>query len=260
MAVGGRDSPPRRMARKSRESGRGGARACRSATATIPVRATRQRTPARSRAPAVAGLWPMPFSLLGKAAAVPRELVALLRLPRGVLWFYSRALVGAVRRQDRWSLTSATRPHALAKLLSVAENSTRVVELGTGTGWTAVSLALANSRRRVVTYDPNIHPQRDFYLQLVDEETRRRVEIRHGVGEAGPASGEEVDLVFIDSGHSSRVTVASFVAWEPSVVPGGIVAFHDYGNPSYPGVKAAVDELGLEGELFGNLWTWRKES
>jgi hypothetical protein len=209
---------------------------------------------------AVAGFWPMPFNLLRTGAATARELVALFRLPRRVLWFYSRAMVGAVRRRDWWSLTSATRPHALAKLLSVAENSTRVVELGTGTGWAAVSLALADSRRRVVTYDPNIHPQRDFYLRLVNEETRRRVDIRHDRGEAGPARSEEVELVFIDSGHSSTVTVASFVAWEPSVVAGGIVAFHDYGSRSYPGVKEAVEELGLEGELFGNLWIWRKDS
>jgi predicted O-methyltransferase YrrM len=202
----------------------------------------------------------MPYDLARNVAAVPRELLALLRLPRRVLWFYSRALLGAVRRRDRWTLTSATRPHELAKLLSVAENSTRVVELGTGTGWAAVSLALADSRRRVVTYDPNIQPHRDFYLGLVDEETRRRVDVRHDVGEAGPARGEEVELVFIDSSHSSTVAVASFVAWEPAVVGGGIVAFHDYGNPSYPGVKEAVEELGLEGELFGNLWIWRKES
>jgi hypothetical protein len=202
---------------------------------------------------------PVPFNLVRSAAAVRHELVALSRLPPRVLWFYLRALVGAVRLRDRWSLRSATRPHELAKLLSVAENSTRVVELGTGTGWAAVSLALADSRRRVVTYDPNIQAHRDFYLRLVDEETRRRVEIRQDVGEAGPKD-EEVELVFIDSSHSSTVTSASFLAWEPAVVAGGIVAFHDYGNPSYPGVEEAVEELGLDGELFGNLWIWRKKS
>jgi predicted O-methyltransferase YrrM len=200
----------------------------------------------------------MPFSPARKAASLPRELVALSRMPRRVLWFYARALVVAARRRDRWSLTSATRPHELAKLLSVAENSRRFVELGTGTGWTAISLALADSRRRVVTYDPKIHPQRDLYLSLTDDETRGRLEFRHDVGEAGPGEDEEVDLVFIDSSHSSSVTIASFFAWEPAVVAGGVVVFHDYGNPSYPGVKEAVEQLGLAGELFGNLWIWRK--
>lgn len=201
---------------------------------------------------------PMPFSPGRKAAALPREFVALSRLPRRVLWFYARALVVAARRRDRWSLNSATRPHEIAKLLSVAENSTRVVELGTGTGWTAISLALADSRRRVVTYDPITHPQRDFYLSLIDEETRRRLEFRHNVGEAGPADGEKVELVFVDSSHLTSVTIASFLAWEPAVVAGGVVAFHDYGNPAYPGVKEAVEQLWLAGELFGNLWIWRK--
>jgi methylase of polypeptide subunit release factors len=68
--------------------------------------------------------------------------------------FQWRAHRLAERIADSFSLASATRPADLAVILRLARNSRRVVVLGTGTGWTAIALALADARREVITFDP----------------------------------------------------------------------------------------------------------
>jgi len=52
-----------------------------------------------------------------------------------------------------------------------------------------------------------------------------------------------VDLVFVDGGHSYQGVMDDIFAWTITVKPGGIIAFHDYGTPSLPGVARAVDEV-----------------
>ena len=134
------------------------------------------------------------------------------------------------------------------------------MELGTGTAWTAIVLALADPQREVVTYDPTVRRERDLYLRLVFGAVRSRIRFVAEPGEAGAASGGPVDLLFVDSSHGRDETIAEFEAWRPRLRPGAIVAFHDYGNPSYPGVAEAVGALGLEGEVKGSLFVWRAPS
>lgn len=54
--------------------------------------------------------------------------------------------------------------------------------------------------------------------------------------------GAELDLVYIDAGHTYGEVLADLKAWWSSVGPTGIIAGHDYGNEQFPGVKRAVDE------------------
>jgi predicted O-methyltransferase YrrM len=186
-----------------------------------------------------------------------RLLVAVLRLPPGVRSFWLKATLVALRRRDRWSLVSSARPSDLGRLLELARGRQAVFELGTGSGWTAISLALADSSRRVVSYDPHDLGRPDRYLGLVGETVRDRIELRPLPGESGPASGERVDLLFLDSSHQREETLSSFQAWRDAVVPGGIVAFHDCDHPAYPGVREAIEQLDLDGELHDGLFVWR---
>jgi hypothetical protein len=199
------------------------------------------------------------FRLLTRLPAVARESVALLRLPRRVRQFYLRALLTAWRTGDNLSLVASARPYELRRLLELARTAVNVVELGTGTAWTAIALILDDERRRVITYDP-IERDRSRYLRLVSPSIRDRIELRSECGEVGPSEPMEVELLFIDIGqHRSETTFAAFEAWEPSVVVGGIVVFHDYGE-KWPGVREAVERLGLEGDISGVLFSWRKRS
>jgi predicted O-methyltransferase YrrM len=193
-----------------------------------------------------------------RIGALVRQLWWLMRLPR-VASFYLRALARALRTRDRWTIAVVTRPRELSDLVRLARGRRLIVEAGTASGWTAGALALAEPRSRVVTLDPEAHPQRDAYLGLLPEAARRRVELVAAAAEEGPTEGETgVELLFLDGPHERERTRAAFEAWRGALAPGAVVAFHDYGDPDYPGVAAAVEELGLRGEAHGTLFLWRK--
>jgi predicted O-methyltransferase YrrM len=192
-----------------------------------------------------------------RVSAIGRTL-PLLRLPPRVAWFFFRARRLAARTGDDWSLSSATHPESLAVLLRLARGRRHVVEIGTGTAWTTLALALADRRRVVRSYDPIARPERDRYLELAGPDAGARVEL---VDEPGERISREPDwrpeLVFIDGSHERDMTVATFELWRALLAPGGIVAFHDRHNPLYPGVDEAIAQLGLDGEDRGDIFVWR---
>jgi hypothetical protein len=48
-------------------------------------------------------------------------------------------------------------------------------------------------------------------------------------------------LVYIDADHSYSAVIWDIAIWRAKLVPGGVMAFHDYESPQY-GVKRAVKE------------------
>jgi predicted O-methyltransferase YrrM len=175
-------------------------------------------------------------------------------LPRRVALLQIRARLRARRSGDLFSLTSATRPADLARLLKLAQGRHGVVELGTGTAWTAVALVAADRGRRVTSLDPVARPERERYLALLDRDQRARLELVQAPGATGPRSLLEIDFLFIDSSHERADVIAELRAWEPALRPGALVVFDDYVNPVYPGVAEAVAELGLTGTQSGALF------
>jgi predicted O-methyltransferase YrrM len=178
----------------------------------------------------------------------------LRALPPRVALFQARARVLAHRRGDRFSLTSVTRPGDLRTLLSLAAGAVHVVELGTATGWTAISLAVADPARRVTSFDPVDRPEPARYLQLVAPEVRARIELVTAPGADGPRDEHPVDLLYIDSSHARQPTIDEVQAWRPALARGAVIVFDDYGHPDYPGVREAVQELSLDGRLVGTLF------
>jgi predicted O-methyltransferase YrrM len=192
-----------------------------------------------------------------RGLSLVRQGTGFLRLPPRVARFYLRALRTARRAGDQLSLDIVTRPRDLAALLRLARGRRRVAELGTASAWTSIALALDDPRRRVLSYDVVRRPERERYLALVPPDVRDRIELHDRPGGLGPDPAPSVELVFIDSSHEEEETVASFEAWRRSLAPGGVICFHDYGDPSYPGVVAAVRRLGLKGEETGHMFVWR---
>lgn len=186
-----------------------------------------------------------------------RYLIGLRVLPRRVAWFDWRAHRLASQIGDEFSLISATRPPDLALLLRLARGRRRVVELGTGTGWTALALALHDPRREVVTYDPVYRAERERYLELVDPGVRSRVTFVQAPGSSGPLDEQETDLLYVDSAHGHRETVEELHAWQPRLAPDALVIFDDFTHPDFPGVREAVQELGLSGRRQGTLFVHR---
>jgi predicted O-methyltransferase YrrM len=176
-----------------------------------------------------------------------RLLLSLRALPWRVARFHWRARRHATRNGDRFSLASAARPDELAELLALARGCQAVVELGTGTAWSAIALALDDPARRIVSYDPTVRPERIAYLKLAGASARERIELR----------AEPTQLLFIDSEHQREPVLGAFRVWRDALAPGAVVVFHDYAHPGYPGVREAVQELGLSGSERGGLFVWR---
>jgi hypothetical protein len=203
--------------------------------------------------------------ILGEAGSIrlrhqlaeARWAAQLVVLPPPVARFQLRARRVAWRGQDYLSLMSSTRPPDLRTLLALARGRERVVELGTATAWTAISLALGASQRHVITYDITPRPEPDRYLGLVGASVRARVERVIAPGSDGPRDAAPVDMLYIDSSHEREQTIAEVTAWQPVLRPGAPIVFDDYGHPDYPGVAEAVAELGLRGELRGTLFVHR---
>jgi len=60
---------------------------------------------------------------------------------------------------------------------------------------------------------------------------------------------DPIHLLFIDGDHDYKAVVGDIAGWAPKVVPGGIVAFHDYApspkqliKHKLQGVRQAIDE------------------
>jgi predicted O-methyltransferase YrrM len=183
-----------------------------------------------------------------------RYMTSLRGLPPRVALFMVRARVDALRRRDDFSVLSATRPANLAVLLTLARGRRRVAELGTGSGWTSLALALADPQRRVVSFDPLYRPERERYARLVPASVRARVTFIEAPGVGGPADDESVDLLYVDSSHDRQDTIDELRAWRAALPAGARVVFDDYDNPHYPGVREAVAEMRLAGEQHGSLF------
>jgi cephalosporin hydroxylase len=174
-----------------------------------------------------------------------------------VLWFHWCARQEAWRTNDRFSLASVTRPADMRVVLEMTRGRSRVVELGTATAWTAITLALDDRRRRVVTYDVIEREEAKRYLDLVGPDVREQIELVVAPGCTGPQDQQPVDLLYIDSSHTREHTIAEVQAWQPYLRPGAPILFDDYTHPDYPWVREAIEELGLKGETRGTLFIHR---
>ena len=192
------------------------------------------------------------------AATAKRATLALRFLPRRAALFYARASLRALRLDDRWSFWASLPPKELSVLVELARGRKTVVELGTGPGWTTLVLALAEPDRIVRTYDVQAKPHRAAYLALADPESRARVVVVEGRGEEADPPPEPVDLLYVDSNHDREIVRRSFERWRDSIACGGFAAFDDYVNHNFPGVREAVEELGLQGRTAGRLFIWEK--
>ena len=171
--------------------------------------------------------------------------------------FQWRAWRLCARIDDEFGRVSATTPRKLQAILELAGNGRVVVELGTAHGWTAISLALADPTREVISYDPLERPGPPQYLELVPEQVRRRVTLIVDRGDSGPRDSRSVDVLYVDTAHDRDDTLRELEAWRPVLRDGAWVVLDDFTHPDFPGVKEAVDELRLEGEERAGMFVHR---
>lgn len=129
--------------------------------------------------------------------------------------------------------------------LAFRQRAQTVVELGCYVGWTSAHLALglraAGDRGRLWCVDTERRFLDAAAENLRRHDLARRVSFVEGfsldasVLSALPGS---IDLMFIDTSHEYRPTLAEIEAYLPRLAPGGLIALHD--SISQDGVRRAI--------------------
>lgn len=142
-----------------------------------------------------------------------------------------------------------------------------IVELGVDYGYSTFTLAYDFPKALVIAVDnfsyDGDQSRRDHLQQHLPNYTNIRL-IEHDSADLGKRWRNHdfyvnVDVLHIDADHGYNEVKADFEAWEPHVVPGGVVMFHD--------VSSYAESVGrffaeLEGQKYveRNLGVWIKPS
>lgn len=158
------------------------------------------------------------------------------------------------RHEASWRLGYDAFPNVLNKL-----GLTRGAEIGVAFGGHSEAILNNTSVTKLYAIDSYKHrPEYDDPMNLPQpvfdrlyERTGQRLsgfgdrvqQIRLDSVEAAPHINEPLDFVYIDGDHSYEGVRADLEAYFPLIREGGIIAGHDYGQPAFPGVKAAADHF-----------------
>jgi len=132
----------------------------------------------------------------------------------------------------------------LRRLAKMLPPNPVIVNIGACFGTSTLALLEARPDAFIFSIDIAICPKEPEHLELAGVEARRVVRCLGKSQQIGRHWPERsADLVFVDGGHAYWGVLADIFAWTKTVKPGGLIAFHDYGQASLPGVRQAVDEV-----------------
>lgn len=146
-------------------------------------------------------------------------------------------------------------PRFLYDLSTQTTGRGEVVEIGTMSGKSTIALAFGQRRaggRPIHTIDIVEHP--DLASNLTRTGVADHV-IRHVARSSSMARSwtQHIELLWIDADHSYRGLRTDLRLWTPHVLPGGIVAIHDYPGFDHADQKA----LGVRRALLSQPSRWR---
>jgi hypothetical protein len=115
-----------------------------------------------------------------------------------------------------------------------------VVEMGTADG--RATVCMGQAARRVVTVDVQDQSAAAEWARRFG--VTERVEFRcGGVAEQLGSGGERFGLAFVDTEHDAASVQRDLELAVRVLEPGGLLAVHDYPDPSWPEVRMVVDEF-----------------
>lgn len=176
-----------------------------------------------------------------------RDNAARLAASRMFLHADDVALIQQIVRDLRLGLPSA---HRLT-----------VVDLGAGSGTTALSVLDEDESAEIITVD--IDPEAVEWARKAVRNCYPEAQWSGVTADAADAAllhatffGTTIDLLLHDAGHGRDDVDRDLRAWLPIMEPGARLWVHDYGDPpaawgqpSSPGVREAVDQLVAEGRI-----------
>lgn len=146
------------------------------------------------------------------------------------------------------------------RTLAALAQGKKVLEIGAYCGRSTI--CLAQTAEKVCAVDPfdstgTNSPRRDTLTMFLENVSRygvmEKLTILQGVSDMiCPDIQDRFDLAFIDGAHDRQSVLNDAAMATKLLLPGGLLAFHDYG-PGDPGVIAAVDSLIASGAKMLDL-------
>jgi len=145
--------------------------------------------------------------------------------------------------------------HAIQSLVPTS-GPCRVVDLGAGSGTTALAVLDVREAAKIVTVDidqQNLDwAEKNIRAYYPDADWRGLLSDAAAAAEKGERHG--IDLVLHDASHEREHVYADISAWAKVVAPGTPLWVHDYASPpeswgqiASPGVSLAIADLIAEG-------------
>lgn len=113
-------------------------------------------------------------------------------------------------------------------------------------------------------FKQHLHYETEFFTNLRDELINEQVFTR-----LAPFSrySRKYDMIFIDADHRYEYVKDDILHALKSIAPGGLICGHDYGDPHWPDVKQAVDDVLIDnfttinraGHAAGSIWYFELE-
>lgn len=132
-----------------------------------------------------------------------------------------------------------------------------IVNIGAADGLSTICFLMHCPSAVIVSVDINECPQEIQNVKRADLLPDHVIRLLGRSQAIGLHFPYQCDLLYVDGGHSYGDIRGDIEAWVPKVVPGGIIAFHDYledppaNNPSE--AKPAVDEGMVGYEQIGRV-------
>jgi predicted O-methyltransferase YrrM len=161
-----------------------------------------------------------------------------------------------IAEKDNWGFLREAEVSALQSLVHLAisdkTSSPLFVNLGSGHGTSSLAMAEACPEADIYSVDNNLWFMECERKTFNEAGKKQPHQIHSNCHDPDLVFEHEVDLIFVDADHRENEVRSDILKWFQYIRNKGIIAFHDYGHPNYPGVRIAVDELmdGQEEILF----------
>ncbi len=160
-----------------------------------------------------------------------------------------------------WTQISLGEKETLFQLAQTGDGEGAIINIGNFMGGSSIILAKASklcNREKVYSFDLNSYAFSQEMYKLNDVEDWINFEKKHSLVAAGEWKYKHkhpVRLLFIDGDHSYEGCKNDILAWAPYLIPGGIIAIHDYGNVSQGEKYASVVNAVYDTILTDNSFT-----
>ncbi len=160
-----------------------------------------------------------------------------------------------IAEKDNWGFLREAEVSALQSLVHLAIDgkvAPLFVNLGSGHGTSSLAMAEACPGADIYSIDNNLWFMECERKTFNEAGRKQPHQIHSNSHDPDLVFEHEIDFIFVDADHRENEVRADILKWFQYIRNKGIIAFHDYGHPNYPGVRIAVDELmdGQEEVLF----------